>query len=52
MAILGWIGALLVLLVGALILNGICQSLQGRDTIFIHFGWVTLILLVGGGVLP
>ena len=52
MAILSWIGALAVLLVGALILNGVSQSLEGRDTIFIHFGWVTLILLVGGALFP
>ncbi len=52
MAILNWIGALVVLLVGALILNGVGQSLEGRDTIFIHFGWVTLILLVGGALFP
>ncbi len=52
MAILIWIGALVVLLVGALILNGVSQSLDGRDTIFIHFGWVTLILLVGGARFP
>ncbi len=52
MAILIWIGAMVVLLVGALILNGVSQSLDGRDTIFIHFGWVTLILLVGGALFP
>ncbi len=52
MAILSWTGALLVLLVGALILNGVGQSLEGRDTIFIHFGWVILILLVGGALFP
>ncbi len=52
MTILNWIGALVVLLVGALILNGVSQSLDGRDTIFIHFGWVTLILLVGGALFP
>ncbi len=52
MAILTWIGAMAVLLVGALILNGVSQALSGRDTIFIHFGWVTLILLVGGALFP
>ena len=52
MAILSWIGALVVLLVGALILNGVSQSLEGRDSIFIHYGWVTLILLVGGALFP
>ena len=52
MTILNWIGALVVLLVGALILNGVGQSLEGRDTIFIHFGWVTLLLLVGGALFP
>ncbi len=52
MAILSWIGALVVLLVGALILNGVGQSLEGRDTTFIHFGWVTLILLIGGALFP
>ena len=52
MAILSWIGALVVLLVGAIILNGVGQSLEGRDTMFIHFGWVTLILLVGGALFP
>ena len=52
MAILTWIGALGVLLVGALILNGVGQSLEGRATTFIHFGWVTLILLVGGALFP
>ena len=52
MAILNWIGALVVLLVGALMLNGLSQSLEGRDSVFIHFGWVTLILLVGGALFP
>ncbi len=52
MAILIWIGALVVLLVGALILNGVSQSLQGRDRIFIHSGWIALILLVGGALFP
>ncbi len=52
MAILSWIGALVVLLVGALILNGVGRSLEGRDTTFIHFGWVTLILLIGGALFP
>ena len=52
MAMLNWIGALVVLLVVALILNGVGQSLEGRTTTFIHFGWVTLILLVGGALFP
>lgn len=52
MPILSWIGALVVLLVGALTLNGVSQSLEGRDSVFIHFGWVTLILLVGGALFP
>ncbi len=52
MAILTWIGAMVVLLVGALILNGVSQSLEGRDTTFIHFGWVAAILLVGGALFP
>ncbi len=52
MAFLGWLGALAVLLVGALILNGVGQSLEGRDSVFIHSGWVTLILLVGGALFP
>ena len=52
MPILSWIGALVVLLVGALTLNGVGQSLEGRDSVFIHFGWVTLILLVGGALFP
>ena len=52
MPILSWIGALVVLLVGALTLNGVTQSLEGRDSIFIHFGWVTLILLIGGALFP
>ena len=49
---MSWIGALVVLLVGALTLNGVGQSLEGRDSVFIHFGWVTLILLVGGALFP
>ncbi len=52
MAILSWIGVLVVLLVGALILNGVSQLLEGRDRIFIHFGWVTLIPLIGGALFP
>ncbi len=52
MTILNWIGALVVLFVGALILNGVCQSLEGRDRIFIHSGWVTLIPLIGGALFP
>ncbi len=52
MAILNWIGAVVVLLVGALILNGVGQSLEGRDSVLIHFGWVTLIHLVGGALFP
>ncbi len=52
MAILSWIGALAVLLVGAILLNAIGQWLEGRDTTFLHFGWVTLILLVGGILFP
>ncbi len=50
--ILSWLGSLVVLLVGALILNGVGQSLEGRDSIFIHFGWVALILVVGGALFP
>ncbi len=50
--ILSWLGSLVVLLVGALILNGVGQSLEGRDSIFIHFGWVALIVVVGGALFP
>ena len=52
MAVLNWIGAVVVLLVGALILNGVGQSLEGRDSIFIHFGWGALILVVAGALFP
>ena len=52
MAILSWIGSLVVLLAGAITLNFASQSLEGRDSVFIHSGWVTLILLVGGALFP
>ncbi len=52
MAILTWIGSLAVLLFGAVMLNVIGQSLEGRDSTFIHFGWMTVIVLVGGALFP
>ena len=49
---MSFIAALAALLVGALILNGVTQSIEGRDTVFLHFGFVTLIVVVGGVLFP
>ena len=52
MAVLSFVGALLALVLGALVLNFGAQSLEGRDTMLLHFGWVALILLIGGALFP
>ncbi len=46
------LGALVSLLVGALILNFVSQALEGRKTYFLHFGFVIMILVVGVAVFP
>ena len=52
MAVLSLVGVLLALALGAVILNFGAQSLEGRDTVFLHFGWVALILLIGVALFP
>jgi len=52
MGILNFLGALASLLLGALILNFVSQGLEGRKTYFLHFGFVIVILVVGGAVFP
>ena len=52
MDIISTLGALLSLLVGALILNFVSQGLEGRKNYFLHFGFVTIILVVGAAVFP
>ena len=52
MGILNFLGALVALLVGALILNFVSQALEGRKTYFLHFGYVTMILVVGAAFFP
>ena len=52
MDILNFLGALVVLLVGALILNFVSQGLEGRKTYFLHFGFVTMIVVAGASVFP
>jgi len=52
MDILSMLGALVSLLVGALILNFVSQGLEGRKTYFLHFGFVITILVVGAAVFP
>ncbi len=52
MVVLSFVGALLALVLGALVLNFGAQSLEGRDTMLLHFGWVALILLIGGALFP
>ena len=52
MGILSFVGALFALGVGAIFLNFVSQSLEGRKTVFLHFGWLTLILVVGAALFP
>ncbi len=52
MEIMSWAGVLLALSLGAVILNFGAQSLEGRDTMFLHFGWLALILLIGVSLFP
>ena len=52
MDILSILGALVSLLVGALILNYVSHGLAGRKTYFLHFGFVTMIVVVGAAVFP
>ncbi len=52
MAILSFAGALVVLLIGALVLNFASQSLEGRKTVFLHFGWLTLVVGSGAALFP
>ena len=52
MGILSFVGAIFALFVGAVFLNFVSQSLEGRKQIFLHFGWVTLILVVGAALFP
>ncbi len=52
MALLNFLGALTALLIGALILNFVSQSLEGRTTYFLHFGYVIMIVVVGAGLFP
>lgn len=49
---MNFLGALVVLLVGGLILNFVSQALEGRTTYFLHFGFVTLIVVMGAAVFP
>ncbi len=48
MAILDFLGALVALLVGAIFLNFAEQGLAGRKTYFLHFGFVMMLVVVGG----
>ena len=48
MAILSFLGALVALLAGALFLNFAEQALAGRKTYFLHFGFVSMLVVVGG----
>jgi len=52
MSILNFLGTLVGLPVGALILNFVSQALEGRKTYFLHFGYVTMIVVVGAAVFP
>lgn len=49
---LSFIGALVALLLGALILNFASQQLEGRKTFFLHFGWLTSVVVIGGALFP
>ncbi len=52
MAVLGFAGALVVLLLGAVLLNFASQTLEGRDSVFLHFGWLTLVVATGAALFP
>ncbi len=49
---LSFAGALVTLGLGALVLNFVGQGLEGRTTVFLHFGWLTLVVLIGGALVP
>ena len=39
-------------LIFSFFLNMVSQSLEGRETFFLHFGWLVLIVVVGGALFP
>ncbi len=45
--ILKFLGVILLLFFGAGVFHCIGQSLEGRKTTFLHFGWMTLIATIG-----
>ncbi len=49
---LGFAGVLVVLLLGAVLLNFAAQTLEGRDSVFLHFGWLTLVVATGAALFP
>ncbi len=51
MAVVIYIGALIILLIGALILNFGYQYIEGR-TYFIHYELIIMIVVAGGLVFP
>ncbi len=50
MWVLNFFGALVTLMIGALILNFVSQGLEGRKTYFLHFGFVAMIVVIGAVV--
>ena len=52
MWILNFFGALVTLMIGALILNFVSQGLEGRKTYFLHFGFVAMIVVIGAVAFP
>ncbi len=47
MALPSILGGIFVLILGAMVTNFVSQSLEGRDRYFLHFGWVTLVVVAG-----
>ena len=52
MSVLGFAGALVALLLGAVLLNFAAQTLEGRDSFFLHFGWLALVVVTGAVFFP
>ena len=52
MSVLSFAGALFVLALGAVLLNFGEQTLEGRESLFLHFGWLVLVVVIGGGLFP
>jgi hypothetical protein len=51
-AVLKFLGAIFVLFASAGLFHGVGQMLEGRTTVYAHFGWMTLVAALGAILYP